>query len=129
MNYIYTNTRDNRQYILNPMVTMGEKVCLVDMANCEDKFVSPRTLKRWYSKTVTEQPVVELRAFTGMKIGLFRAELSLNTNTLYLWTKSNKLLTFDSHIGVQINAKNPRFANKIENTYDFLESTLNWVLS
>lgn len=129
MNYIYTNTRDNRQYILNPMITMGEKVCLVDMASCEDKFVSPKTLKRWYSKTVTEQPVVELRAFTGMKIGLFRAELGLNTNTLYLWTKQKKLLTFDPDTGTQTNAKNPKFANRIHNIYDFLESSLKWVLS
>lgn len=128
MNYIYTNTRDHRQYILNPMITMGEKVCLVDMASCEDKFVSPKTLKRWYSKTVTEQPVVELRAFTGMKIGLFRVELDLNTNTLYLWTKQNKLLTFDPDMGTQTNAKNPKFANRIHNTYDFLESSLKWVL-
>ena len=129
MNYIYTNIRDNRQYILNPMITMGEKVCLVDMASCKDKFVSPKTLKRWYSKTVTEQPVVELRAFTGMKIGLFRAELSLNTNTLYLWTKQNKLLTFDPDMGNQTNAKNPKFANRIHNTYEFLESSLKCVLS
>ena len=129
MNYIYTNTRDNRQYILNPMVTMGEKVCLVDMATCEDKFVSPKTLKRWYSKAITEQPVVELRAFTGMKIGLFRAERATNTHTLYLWTKQNKLLTFDPDMGNQTNAKNPKFANRIHNTYDFLESSLKWALS
>lgn len=99
MNYIYTNTRDNRQYILNPMITMGEKVCLVDMATCEDKFVSVKTLKRWYSKTVTNQLVVELRAFTGMKIGLFRADFAPNTKTVYLWTKQNKLLTFDPDMG------------------------------
>lgn len=129
MNYIYTNTRDNRQYILNPMITMGDKVCLIDMVSCEDKFVSPKTLKRWYSRTVTEQPVVELRAFTGMKIGLFRAELATNTHTLYLWTKQNKLLTFDPDTGNQTNAKNPKFANRIHNTYDFLEDSLKWVLS
>lgn len=129
MNYIYINTRDNRQYVLNPMVTMGEKVCLMDMANCEDKFVYPKTLKRWYIKTVTEQPIVELQAFTGMKIGLFRAELALNTNTLYLWTKQNKLLTFDPDTGIQTNAKNPKFANRIHSTYGFLESSLKWALS
>ena len=129
MNYIYTNTRDNRQYILNPMVTMGEKVCLVDMASCEDKFVSPKTLKRWYSKTATAQSVVELRAFTGMKIGLFCANMASNTNTLYLWTKKNNLLAFDPDTGIQKNAKNPKFANRIHNTYDFLESSLKWVLS
>lgn len=129
MNYIYINTRDNRKYVLNPQITMSEKVCLIDMTTCEDKFVSLKTLKRWYNKTVTEQPVVELNAFTGMKIGLFRAEFATNTNILYLWTKQNKLLTFDSHIGVQINAKNPRFANKIGSTYDFLKSTLEWAIS
>lgn len=129
MNYIYTNTRDNRKYVLNPQITMGEKVCLIDMASCEDKFVSPKTLKRWYSKTVTEQPVVELRAFTGMKIGLFRAELASNTNTLYLWTKKGKLLTFDSNMGTQTNAKNPKFSNYINDTYDFLESTLKWTIA
>ena len=129
MNYIYTNHRDNSSYILNPQVTMGDKVCLINMSTCEDKFVSPKTLKRWYSLSITEQPVIELRTFTGMKIGLFRAELATNTNTLYLWTKQNKLLTFDSHIGVQINAKNPRFANKIGSTYDFLKSTLEWAIS
>lgn len=129
MNYIYTNRRDNSSYILNPQINMGDKVCLINMSTCEDKFVSSKTLKRWYSKIATEQPVVELRAFTGMKIGLFCAELALNTNTIYLWTKSNKLLTFDSHIGVQINAKNPRFANKIGSTYDFLKSTLEWAIS
>lgn len=129
MNYIYTNTRNNRQYVLDPQTTMGEKVCLVDMATCEDKFVSVKTLKRRYSKTVTNQLVVELRAFTGMKIGLFRADFAPNTKTVYLWTKQNKLLTFDPDMGNQTNSKNPKFANRIHNTYDFLESSLNWVLS
>lgn len=129
MNYIYTNMRDGSQYVLNPMVTMGERVCLVNMANCEDKFVSLATLKRWYTKTATEQLIVEVRAFTGMKIGLFRAKLDKNTDDLYLWTKKNKLLLFNRSTGVQSNAKNPKFANRIHNTYDFLESSLNWVLS
>lgn len=129
MNYIYTNRRDNSRYVLNPQFTMGDKVCLINMNTCEDKFVSPKTLKRWYSKIVIAQPVVELRAFTGMKIGLFRAELATNTNTLYLWTKQNKFLTFDPDTGNQTNAKNPKFANRIHDTYDFLESSLNWVLS
>lgn len=129
MNYIYTNRRDNSCYILNPKITMGEKVCLINMSTCEDKFVSPKTLKRWYSKTVTEQPVVELNAFTGMKIGLFPVEFASDVNTMYIWTKSNKLLTFDSHIGTQINAKNPKFANKIRSIYDFPKSILEWVIS
>ena len=128
MNYIYTNTRDNRQYILNPLITMGENVCLVDMASCEDKFVSPKTLKRWYSKTVTNQRVVELRAFTGMKIGLFK--VTYETDDYFgLWTKGMKYLIFDKKTDTQINPKNPKFANRIHNTYYFLESSLKWVLS
>lgn len=129
MNYIYTNRRDNSCYILNPQITMGDKVCLINMSTCEDKFISPKTLKRWYSRSITDHQIVELNAFTGMKIGLFPVEFDTNVNTMYIWTKSNKLLTFDSHIGVQINAKNPRFANKIGSTYDFLKSTLEWAIS
>lgn len=129
MNYIYTNTSNNREYVLNPMVTMGEKVCLIDMTSCEDKFVSPKTLKRWYSKNTTEDIVVELRAFTGMKLGMFRANHALNTDTVYFWTKAGKMLTFEHETGKQTNAKNPKFANSIHNELCFLPSTLDWVLS
>lgn len=129
MNYIYTNTRDNRQYILNPMITMGEKVCLVDMANCEDKFVSPKTLKRWYSKTMTDDIIVELRAFTGMKLGLFRVSGCSLDGKLIVWTKNNKCLTFDPDMGNQTNAKNPKFANRVYQDYNFMECTLRWALS
>ena len=129
MNYIYSSNRNNKQYILNPMITMGEKVCLVDMANCEDKFVSPKTLKRWYTRDITNDIVVEIRAFTGMKLGLFRVSHALNTNTIYLWTKAGKLLTFDADMGNQTNAKNPKFANRIVQTYNFLEGSLEWALS
>ena len=129
MNYIYTSNRDGKRYILNPEITMSSKICLVDMATCEDKFVSVNTLKRWYSKTITNQLVVELRAFTGMKIGLFCADFAPNTKTVYLWTKQNKLLTFDPETGVQANAKNPKFANKIGADYSFMQSSLDWALS
>lgn len=128
MNYIYTNTRDNRQYILNPMITMGNKICLVDMYSCEDKFVSPKTLKRWYSKNATEDIVVELHAFTGMKIGLYRASTN-SKGEVVIWTKNNKYLTFDPDMGNQTNARNPKFSNRIICTYAYLKSTLDWVLS
>lgn len=129
MNYIYTNTRDGKKYILNPRINMGDKVCLVDMHSCEDKFVSPRTLKRWYTKDITNDIVVEIRAFTGMKLGLFRVSHALNTNTIYFFTKAGKLLTFDADTGVQTNAKNPKFANRVCQTYSFLECSLEWALS
>lgn len=129
MNYIYTSNRDNKQYILNPQITKGDKVCLVDMTSCEDKFVSPKTLKRWYSKTVTEDIVVELQAFTGMKIGLFRV-IGVNcSGELTVWTKSNKCILFNPETGKQTNAKNPKFANKIGADYSFMQSSLDWALS
>lgn len=129
MNYIYTNTRDGKKYILNPQINMGDKVCLVDMSSCEDKFVSPRTLKRWYTKDITNDIVVEIRAFTGMKIGLFRV-IGVNcSGELTVWTKSNKCLLFNPETGEQTNAKNPKFANKIGTEYCFMESTLYWALS
>lgn len=70
MNYIYTSTRDGSRYILDPQATMGSRVCLVNLTTCEDKFVSPQTLKRWYTLTRTEDIFVQVKAFTGMNIGL-----------------------------------------------------------
>ena len=117
---IYQNTRDNRLYVLNDMITQGDKVCLVPMdKRTEDKFVSPNTLKRWYLKRQEVQYIVEVRAFTGMKIGLFEANKN-SEGTLDVWTKDNKLLVFDPKTEKQINAKNPKFANKIGMTYGWL---------
>ena len=129
MNYIYTNTRDGKKYILNPQINMGDKVCLVDMSSCEDKFVSPKTLKRWYTKDVTNDSVVEIRAFTGMKLGLFRVIGVDCGNNLVVWTKNNKCLLFDPDMGNQTNANNPKFANRVYQTYNFLECSLEWALS
>lgn len=129
MNYIYTSIRDNHQYILNPQINRGNKVCLVDMATCEDKFVSPNTLKRWYVKDVTDNPMVEVRAFTGMKIGLFRVIGVDCSGNLVVWTKKNKCLLFDPDMGVQTNAKNPKFANRVHETYSFMQISLDWALN
>lgn len=127
MNYIYTNTRDNRKYVLDPQTTMGSKVCLVDMANGEDKFVSLNTLKRWYRKGTTEDILVTVKAFTGMFIGIYPAYC--NDTEIVIWTKNNKCLTFDSETYTQTNAKNPKFANKLGIEYNYMEATLQWVLS
>lgn len=126
MNYIYTNTRNKKQYLLQPEIAMGDKLCLIDMRSCEYKFVVSRTLKRGYSKEVTKETVVELRAFTGMRLGLFRA--SALGGDLAVWTKSGNCLTFDPYTGEQTNAKNFRYANRIGFAYDFTETSLNWVL-
>lgn len=129
MNYIYTNNRDGKQYILNPEINKPGKVCLVGMASCEDKFVSVKTLKRWYSKTAVDGIVVRVEAFTGMKLGLFRVYGADCNGNLIVWTKNDKCLLFNPETGKQTNAKNPKFANRIGTEYYFMESTLDWVLS
>lgn len=128
MNFIYTNKRDNSRYILDPQTNMGSKVCLVNLTTCEDKFVSISTLKRWYSLTRTEDIYVQVKAFTGMNIGLYPIQAA-SENELYVITKSGKALYFNTETNVQTNAKNPKFANKLGLDYNYLESTLKWTIS
>ena len=128
MNFIYTSSRDNRRYLLDPQTRMGNKVCLVDLITAEDKFVSPSTLKRWYSLTRTEDIFVQVKAFTGMNIGLYPIKAASETE-LYVITKSGKALWFDAATLTQTNAKNPKFANKLGLDYNYLESTLKWAIS
>lgn len=117
---IYRNTRDNKRYVLNEMITMGDKVCLVPMdKKTEDKFVSPKTLKRWYTKEGSFLYMFEVEAFTGMKIGVFQARKDQDGN-FQIWTKNNKLMVFDPKTSKQINAKNPKFANKLGVAYGFI---------
>ena len=98
---------------------MGDKVCMVPMDKGEDKFVSHSTLKRWYIKWEETPYIIEVKAFTGMKIGLFKATKA-EDGLLQVWTKAGKLMLFDPKTEVQTNAKNPKFANKIGMTYGWL---------
>lgn len=115
---IYKDRRTGKLYALNEMITMGNKVNLVQMGGKEDKFVSESTLKRWYSKWGEANMVVELKAFTGMIIGWFKVEEETK-DTISFWTKSNKYLTFDKMTDAQVNAKNPKFANRIGMTLGY----------
>lgn len=115
---IYKDKRTEKLYVLNDMITMGEKLCMVPMDKSEDKFVSPSTLKRWYTKWSEAPYIVEVKAFTGMKIGLFKAQKNAE-GQLEVWTKDNKLMIFDLTTDKQINAKNPKFANKLGMGYGF----------
>lgn len=115
---IYKDKRTGKMYALNEMITMGNKVNLVQMGGKEDKFVSESTLKRWYSKWGEANMVVELKAFTGMIIGWFKVEEETK-DTISFWTKSNKYLTFDKKTDAQVNAKNPKFANRIGMTLGY----------
>lgn len=116
---IYKDKRTEKLYVLNDMITMGEKVCMVPMDKSDDKFVSPSTLKRWYTKWEEVPYIIEVKAFTGMKIGLFKATKA-EDGLLEVWTKNDKLLRFDPKTDKQVNAKNPKFANKIGMTYGWL---------
>lgn len=109
---IYTNRHDNRQYVLEAALMQGDKVCLIDMKTGEHKFTAPSTLKRWYSKTeVPAAEYVTVSAFTGMKIGVFEAHLI--DGLVQVYTKKGATLQFDPKTGIQTNARNPKFANKI----------------
>lgn len=115
---IYKDKRTDKLYALNEMITMGTKVNLVQMGGKEDKFVSPSTLKRWFTKWDEAQQVVEVKAFTGMVIGWFKV-LKESKETITVLTKQGKFLDFDKNTDAQVNAKNPKFANHIGMTLGY----------
>ena len=61
---------------------------------------------------VGEDEVV-MRAFTGMLIGVFQILKKTKTHII-IETANGDLLKFNKNTGVQENAKNPKFANRIE---------------
>lgn len=115
---IYKDKRTDKLYALNEMITMGAKVNLVQMGGKEDKFVSPSTLKRWFTKWDEAQQVVEVKAFPGMVIGWFKV-LTESKETITVLTKQGKFLDFDKNTDAQVNAKNPKFANHIGMTLGY----------
>lgn len=115
---IYKDKRTNRLWALDEMLTMGTKVHMVPLTGKEDKFVSQSTLKRWYSKWDEADTVVELKAFTGMTIGWFKATYTADGH-LSVWTKNNKNLIFNTQTDAQVNPKNPKFANRIGMTLGY----------
>lgn len=112
INTVYTNTRTNEKYVLEPCLTCGDKLCLISMKTGEQKFVAPATLKRWYLKEERISEFVTVSAFTGMHIGVYETVTAVD-GQLEVWTKNNKLLRFDPDTGIQTNARNPKFANRI----------------
>lgn len=115
---IYKDKRTNKLWALDEMLTMGTKVHMVPLSGKEDKFVSQSTLKRWYTKRGEADMVVELKAFTGMILGWFKATYTADGH-LSVWTKNNKNLIFNTQTDDQINAKNPKFANHIGMTLGY----------
>ena len=68
---------------------------------------TPETVEQNAPETVT----INLFAFTGMYIGTYTA--TEHDGFYEIITKDGKCLTFNFD-GLQTNAKNPRYANKIE---------------
>lgn len=71
--------------------------------------------KREYKDTpesVGEDEVV-MRAFTGMLIGVFKVVKKTKTY-IAVETAKGQPLKFDKKTGIQMDAKNPKFANRIE---------------
>lgn len=125
---IYKDTRTDKLYALEEHITKGTKVCLVPFEHGEDKFVAPSTLKRWFTKWGEEQVLVEVRTFTGMRIGLYRVA-DYGKTSYSVFTKKG-LLTFERSSDFrqddrQSNAKNPKFANKVTRTIGFFIPT--WI--
>lgn len=112
MTTIYKNRSNGRLYALNACLMQGNRVNIIDMKSCEDKFISPSTLKRNYIKWDENVDVVEVRAFTGMKIGLFKATRK-GLNQWDVCNRSGKLMEFDFFTGKQTNANNPKYANQV----------------
>lgn len=115
---IYKDKRTNRLWAMDEMLTMGTKVHMVPLTGKEDKFVSQSTLKRWYTKWDEADTVVELKAFTGMTIGWFKATYTADGH-LSVWTKNNKNLIFNTQTDAQVNPKNPKFVNRIGMTLGY----------
>ncbi len=118
----YRDNRTQKVYVLEEHITMGSKVCLVPTDKGEDKFLSPSTLKRHFTPW-GEELMVEVKAFTGMKIGVFKVA-HYDKDTIQVWTKGDKLMIFERNPDVrqddkQSNAKNPKFANKIGRHFGF----------
>lgn len=119
---LYRDNRTQKMYILEEHITMGSKVCLVPTDKGEDKFLSPNTLKRHFTFW-GEELMVEVKAFTGMKIGVFKVAY-YDQSKIEVWTKNDKLMVFERSQDFrqndkQTNAKNPKYANQIGRHFGF----------
>lgn len=61
-----------------------------------------------------DEKVVNVRAFTGMLIGTFKVEEETETSIIVKTSGNKKTLEFDKATGIQLNANNKRYANRME---------------
>lgn len=61
-----------------------------------------------------DEKAVNVRAFTGMLIGTFKIEEETETSIIVKTSGNKKTLEFDKATGIQLNANNKRYANRME---------------
>lgn len=106
-----------KKFLVDTLVEIFEKDGY-EVPNCcrnaPEKKQKQSTAGRKYTDDpgeVAEGEVV-MRAFTGMLIGVFKIQKETKT---YIMVKAanGKEMKFDKKTGLELNAKNPRFANRI----------------
>lgn len=87
--------------------------CCKKVPEKKQRAAGPRKNVKGDPESVGEDEVV-MRAFTGMLIGVF-AISEQNDDTISVKTVDGKrIMTFSRKTGIEINAKKPQFANRIE---------------
>lgn len=76
------------------------------------KATGPRKNVKGNPELLGEDEVI-MRAFTGMLIGVFKI-VERNEDAVSVELADGSYMEFDSHSGRELNANNPRFANRIE---------------
>lgn len=109
---IYKENATGKLYALQEELRMGSKVCLKPFDRREDKFVAPSTIKRNYTLQDEKDLIVEVKAFTGMKIGLFEAAWNISDDLIYVFSKKGVLM-FNVKDYKQVNSNNLKYANKL----------------
>jgi hypothetical protein len=73
----------------------------------------PRPLTPKPEQPVVTGPTVLVVAFTGMPIGRLEVISNLK-DTIEVETKGKQVLIFSKDTGVQLNCKNPKYANRVD---------------
>lgn len=118
----YVSRKTGKAYAFGGTINEGTTFVLVD-EDGEKHLYAQSTIKKNFKK-VNEILEVEkesnelsrevtVRAFTGMMIGSFKVEEE-DSETVSVKGKNGKVMVFNKATGKQLNAKNPKFANKID---------------
>lgn len=104
-----------KQFLIDILVKLFEKDGYEVPEACKKVPQKKQGTSRKYTDNpgeVAEDEVV-MRAFTGMLIGVFKIVKKTKTHVT-IKTANGKDMKFDKKTGIQADAKNPKFANRIE---------------